>query len=356
MTRKPALLTQALAHFAISFICFALLAGPFTSAAGGEEVPRWAGFVIFLLLSYGLRPFLGLVLDEYPRLPTQTAGCLTVAVSCLLADPMPWFSLFLAGIGYALFLTAAGGESLAFARGHFLRNAAVVAPGMVGASFGAYFGRGFFSPWIFGGLLLLCSVACFFFAMARKYPRRIRSFRHSTARRMPAWGILALTAVPAFSISLVRSLLPVTEFNGALSLLPSLLYGVGILGGGILADRFGPRRVAVLGFCIALPLLTVFTHIPWLFCLGLVALFLPTSVLFGGATAALPSHPHFVFGFYSAVMLLGSVPALFTITVTGTVRTVAAVALILSVAVGQVLYTDYCKPSALIRPWEKGEK
>ena len=63
-----------------------------------------------------------------------------------------------------------------------------------------------------------------------------------------------------------------------------------------------------------------------------------------------------MFGFYSAVMLLGSVPALFTITVTGTVRTVAAVALILSVAVGQVLYTDYCKPSALIRPWEKGEK
>lgn len=226
---------------------------------------------------------------------------------------------------------------------------------MIGAALGAYFG-GLFSPWIFAGILLLCAAACFFFATARKYPRRIRSFRHSTARKMPPFGILALTALPAFSISLVRALLPMAELEEAQPLLLPLLYGAGIFAGGLLADRFGPRRVTVLGFVIALPLLTVFTFIPWLFCLGSAALFLPLSVLFGGATSALPTRPHFVFGLYSAAMLLGSVPSLFPITVTATVRTVAAVALILSLAVGQVLYTDYCKPSVLTRPWEKGEK
>lgn len=355
MTRKAALFTEALAHFAVSFVCYFLLAGPFASAVGVGSVSHWAGSVIFLLLSYGLRPFLGLALDEFPRLPSQTAGCLLVGVACLL-PALPWGMLFVSGIGYALFLTGAGGESLAFARGHFLRNALVLAPGMIGAALGTCFGYAALPLLLLGGVLLLCAVACFLFAMARKYPRRIRSFRHSTARKMPAWGVLVLTCIPAFSVSLVRALLPVTEFNGAFRLIPPLLYALGCVAGGILADRFGPRKVTVIGFGIALPLLTVFTYIPWLFCLGLIALFVPVCVVFGTATTALPTRPHFVFGLCSVAMLLGSVPSLFAITVTATVRMIAAVALVLSVAVGQVLYTDHCKPSALSRPlWEKGE-
>lgn len=343
MTRKEALITESVSHLAVDFACFFLLAGNFSDTAG-TTVLIGAGYLIFLILSFGLRPCFGWVLDETPRLHSQAVGCLLVAFACFLPRSWAWFALFPAAIGSAMFHTGAIGESLAFARGYFSRNAFVISTGAFGAALGTVLGeQSSLKGWILSTVLAVLALACFFFGEARKYPRRIRSFRHSVTRALPDWGILALTLLPLLNIVLVSILLPADWAEGAGALIPAACCMLGRMVGGIAADRFGPRKTALISFSFALICLTVFTHIPWLYCIGLCALCAPTSIVFGTATAALSEKPHFAVGTASAVILLGSVPGFFRTSPSVPVRMLCAGLLILSMAVSLFLYTDHCR-------------
>lgn len=343
MPRKEALITESVAHLAVDLSCFFLLAGYFTQIAQ-STVLVGAGYLIFLILSYGLRPFMGIVLDEMPKLHSQAVGCLLVALSCLFPASWAWFSLFPAAVGSALFHTGALGESVAFARGFFSRNAVLISTGVFGAAAGTVLAQQRVLPgWVLSILLAALALACFFFAEARKYPRRIRAFRHSVTRVLPDWAVLILTLVPLLVISLVGTLLPADWSEGPLILIPAAVCMLGKAVGGVAADRFGPRKTSLISFGLALVLLTVFTHIPWLYCIGLGALCAPSSICFGIATAALPEKPHLAVGTCSLVLLLGTVPGFFRTATTTSIRIMCAGLLILALTVSLGLYTDHCR-------------
>lgn len=341
MGRKAALITEAIAHLMVDLACFFLLAGHLTATAK-TTVLIGAGYLIFLILSYGLRPYFGLFLDEYPRAHSQAIGCLLVGVACLLPQRWAWIALFPAAVGSALFHTGALGESVAFARGYFSRNAIVLSTGVFGAALGTILAqRTTPAPWMIAVVLFFSAFLCFFFAEARKYPRRIRSFRHSITRSLPDWAILVLTAFPALAATLAASLLPADWAKGLWTLIPAAVCMVGRLAGGVAADRFGPRKTLVGCFGIALVLLTVFTHIPWLYCIGLGALCAPLPITFGTSTAALSTKPHFAVGICSMTVLLGTIPAFFQRAATNTVRGVSALLILAALVVSVFLYTDH---------------
>ncbi len=344
MPRKEALITEIITHFAIDLACFFLLAGNFSQTAQ-TTLLIGAGYMIFLVLSYGLRPFLGVLLDEMPNhIHAQAVGCLLVALACLLPSAAAWVALFPAAVGSALFHVGVLGESVSFARGFFSRNAAIISTGIFGAAVGTFLAQQkILSGWVLTLILLALALACFFFAEARKYPKKIRSFRHSVIRSIPDWAILALTLIPLFLISLVGSLLPADWTEGPQILIPAHLCMVGRMAGGVAADRFGPRKTSAVAFGIALLLLTVFTHVPWLYCIGLGALCAPASICFGTATAALPERPHLAMGTASVAILLGTIPGFFHIVPTTTIRALCAVLLIVALVLCLGLYTDHCR-------------
>lgn len=343
MPRKEALITEIITHFAVDLACFFLLAGNFTKTAQ-TTLLIGAGYMIFLILSYGLRPFFGTVLDEVPRLHSQAVGCLLVALACLLPAGAAWVALFPAAVGSALFHTGAMGESLAFARGFFSRNAMVISTGVFGAALGTVLAqRTTLSGKTLTLVLLVFSLGCFFFSEARKYPRRIRSFRHSVIRIVPDWAILLLTMIPLLIISLVATLLPPDWAEGPMILIPAAVCMLGRVAGGIGADRFGPKKITVISFASALLLLTVFTHVPWLYCIGLGALCAPLSICFGTATAALSEKPHLAVGTGSVVILLGTIPGFFRTAPTLSIRFLCAGLLIVALAVSLGLYTDHSR-------------
>ncbi len=343
MPRKEALITEIITHFAIDLACFFLLAGNFTKTAQ-TTLLIGAGYMIFLILSYGLRPFLGTVLDEIPRLHSQAVGCLLVAVACLLPVGAAWVALFPAAVGSALFHVGALGESVAFARGFFSRNAMVISTGVFGATAGTVLAqRTPLSGWKLALLLLALSLGCFFFTEARKYPRKIRSFRNSVIRIFPDWAVLLLTMIPLLIIALVGTLLPPDWAKGPMILIPAAVCMLGRIAGGFAADRFGPRKTMAVCLGAALLLLTVFTHVPWLYCLGLGALSAPASVCFGTVTAALPEKPHLAVGTGSLAILLGTMPGFFRTAPTLSIRFLCAGLLIVALALSLVLYTDHCR-------------
>lgn len=356
MTRKAALLTEALTHFVLCLTCYALLSGSF-AAAEGDSALAGGGTVLFFLLAYGLRPFLGVAIDEYPRIHSMSVGCLAVTAALLFPPSWAWAVPMVCGLGYALFGAGIGGESLCFARGYFLRNGVVLATGILGAAVGSCLGPLNLPVGVYAVLLIAGAFACFFFAESRKYPRRIRSFRHSVLASVPRPAVLFLSFFPLFVSALTPALLPTSEFGGYGILIPVGACALGRVVGAFAADRFGPRKAAAVSFGIALPLMTVFTHLPWVYCVGLVALNGATAVSFGAATAALPSRPHFVFGMGSVALLAGCVPCLFSFPVTPTLRMICGLLLVAAMAVSYFLYTDHCKIfSAPYRMGEKGEK
>lgn len=344
MPRKEALITETVAHLMVDLACFFLLAGNFSQTAQTTLLVG-AGYLIFLILSYGLRPFLGVLLDEMPvHLHGQAVGCLLVALACLLSPVAPWVALFPAAVGSALFHVGALGESVAFARGFFSRNAAVISTGVFGAALGTFLAQQTrFSGLLLTLILLILALACFFFTEARKYPKKIRSFRHSVTRTFPDWAILILTLIPLFLISLVTNLLPADWTSGSKILIPATVCMLGRMIGGIAADRFGPRKTSAVAFGIALLLLTVFIHVPWLYCIGLGALCAPSSICFGTATAALPERPHFAMGTASIAILLGAIPGFFRTAPTVSIRFLCAGLLTVALTVSLILYTDHCR-------------
>lgn len=354
MTRKEAIVTEMISHFTVDLACFFLLAGRFSLAVSPSLLG--GGYLIFLLISFGLRPFLGVVLDEFPRFPAQTVGCLAVGVACLLPVSWGWGALFLAAVGSALFHTGMGGESVSFARGYFLRVGLILSTGCLGAALGGLLARTSFPSWVCALLLVFCSLGCYFFAQARKYPRRIRSFRHSMTRKLPWWGALGLTLVPLFVAALTGALLPPDRTDGVWGILPPLFCLLGRGLGAFAADRFGPRKTSVVCFGAAALLLTVFTHIPLAYCVGLGFLSAPLSVGIGTAVSVLPSRPHFSFGVCCTAVMTGSVFGFFRGAATEPVRLLVGVLLIVSAAISAFLYTDHCKMFVIPRPKGKGEK
>ena len=125
MQRKIVLIAHTVTHFTVDLACFFFFAQVFApqsvSAAEGT-----AGFLLFSLLSFGLRPLLGVLLDEHPHLHPQAVGCLAVGIGLLLPGSVAWFSLILLGVGSAFFHVCAAGESVIFARGFFFRNGIVL--------------------------------------------------------------------------------------------------------------------------------------------------------------------------------------------------------------------------------------
>ena len=355
MLRKEALLTEAVTHFVVDFACFFLLSGTFASVAEGRSAVLGAGYLIFLILAYGIRPFVGAVLDEYPRFHSQSVGCLLVGIACLLPPSAGWIALFSAAVGSGLFHVGIGGESLAFARGFFARSASVLSTGALGTVLGSAAAKTDLPSWFCSIAVGVAALACFLFSESRKYPRKIRAFRHSVSPFVPPRAAFLLTLFPVVAASMTVGFLPTERTDGFWRYLPAIAVFLGRILGGVFADRFGPRKTAAVSFLGATVCLTVFTHVPWLYCVGLAFISAPVSVTLGAGVASLPSRPHFSFGVWSFALLMGTVPAFFRGAVTPAVRVSAAVLLLCSVVLSLFLYTDHCKTLSFSLRREKGD-
>lgn len=336
MKRKQALLAQFLAHLTVDLACSYLL----FSRLPAEKLP--AGALIFLLITFSLRPFLGLVLDTFPNLQPQAAGCALVSVGTLL--PSSWWgaALVLAALGSALFHTGAAGESICFARGLYARAAIVFAPGAIGVALGQVCAAQPILALLPALTVPASAVLCFLFTDARKYPRRIRAFASTVRGFYPPWAVLLLTLIITGFATLSRSILP-AQATGWDLLGLAVMATLGRLVGGFAADRFGPRKTLMTCFAAALPCMTVFVHIPWIYAIGIGLLAAPFAVMLGNLTASLPQNPHFAFGILSLAIMAGSLPAFVTETVTNPMRYTASGLILICLLASSLLNTDFCR-------------
>lgn len=84
--------------------------------------------------------------------------------------------------------------------------------------------------------------------------------------------------------------------------------GTGKMLGGILADRFGARRVGVISCLAAVPLLLVSNEIMWLSLVAVALFSMTMAITLGGLVSVLPSNPGVAFGITTLGLMIGTIP------------------------------------------------
>jgi FSR family fosmidomycin resistance protein-like MFS transporter len=272
---------------------------------GGEGL-----FLLILLynvLAFGTQFLLGILVDRY-RAPRggAAAGCLLAAMGIVAAGADPWIAAVLAGFGNSLFHVGAGSLSLNINPGKAAAPGIFVAPGALGlfggvtlAKMGAYHGPTFI-------LLMLIACAAILFQQGPPVRYERRDLKVAPDYFEILLIILLLTV-------LVRALVGMTvafPWKSDLSLM-GVLIAVIVIGkglGGILADRFGWRRVAVTGLLISAPLLTFLGDTPYLGIAGAFFFQMTMAVTLTAVACLFPGRSAFAFGLPCLALIIGALP------------------------------------------------
>ncbi len=327
MFSKVRLACYSLSHCIVDLCCFYLLMGYLAPAVDGATASLW--FLLYDTVAFGLQPLLGIVLDRLScshkaaRLFSALGVLLTVFAVLLRSYAI--VSIALAALGNALFHIGGGVDTLRCGGGRMAPNGIFVATGAVGVSVGSLLGRGLagsFCDCVILGLSVLSFALCVIALLRdRNTSRHTASCSHTyptdtvsydRAKRPPALAVVII----AFSVVVLRAFigaalsLPVT-LSGVLVILPGLCSALGKALGGVLADRFGARRVGALTVAMSAVCFALSGVFPPLSLAGLLLFNCSMPITLCVTASALERFHGLAFGLTTLGLLIGTLPCFF---------------------------------------------
>ena len=319
MERKSAwgvLGTYTVTHAAVDAACAVLL---WTAYEDGRlsASAAWSAFFAYNLLAFAVQPLVGLAADRLRLGRGAAAGGALLTATAAAVALVPgaiWTAVVLAGLGNAVFHVGGGVVSLRAAPGRAGPVGVFVAPGAAGwpsASSparpalrrGRWSRRWSSSPPPWPSSPPPGSDAAAPATSARPPQPRWR------APAWPSWRCCSsVVGVRAFV-----GLTLVLPWKSDLVLLAALTAAVvtGKAAGGLLADRFGWRRVAVTALVASLPLLALGASSPVAGVAGVLLFNMTMPVTLAAVAAVLPrGNEGFAFGLTCLALFCGSAPSL----------------------------------------------
>lgn len=297
-------------HFALEVICFQF----YTAYFGNPEIAL-AATLIYDLIAFFPQFAIGAAVEKYRRLHIGKLGAALVLLGALSAFfpslPVRIIGLILLSAGNAC-VHVGGAEATLFSCGDRIAPAAVfIAGGAFGVVTGRLLGSAQLSMWI-GISVMLCAACliCISDSMRRNTDRIPSQLQLAHPKR----HIIAVILLAFFTVT-VRGLLAYgipTGWNQSPLQTVALFsaMGLGKAAGGLLSDRFGAKKTALLstGLCVPLLLLGNSRMIPSL--LGIALFSMTTAATLGILVSAAPEHPLIAYGMTTVGLVAGSVPAM----------------------------------------------
>lgn len=284
------------AHCAVDFSCALLMLG--SVCLRGDAA---LCILLYNFCAFALQMPLGLLADRLGRCRLwASGGCLLVLGAFFLP---PTEAAVCAGIGNAAFHIGGGLDTL---NSHAKSGALgiFVSPGALGLFLGGL-GASSLPPAVGAAVCGLSAAAILLWCRG---PENAPASLQGTAKSGVPCALLCL-----FLVVVLRSALGLAfDFSWKGSLAPPFTLAV-VLGktcGGLLADRIGPRRTAVLTL-LASAVLFVFSGVP---AAGLAAVFLFNTTMpltLHAASRRLPGAKGFSFGLLTFALFLGFLPGFF---------------------------------------------
>ncbi|MBL0169713.1 MAG: hypothetical protein IPP90_03135 [Gemmatimonadaceae bacterium] len=303
-TVRASLAVYGLLHFLIDAI------GAATVFAILERDGRSPGTPLLLaygLISFASRPLLGLLVDARDSARhAAMAGSALVACGSVLFAGRPFEAVVALGIGNALFHVGAGSISFRLMPGRAGPSGLFAAPGALGVFAGTTLGsHALTHSWIGGSALLVLAAVS---STLSEPPRDVDS-SNVDARDTDAPVLFVLLSIALVSFAGFALRFP-WQSTPSLAIVVVTGVAIGRAAGGVLADTFGWRLIALGGLLAAIPLLmSGATHVI-LGVFGAVLLNLAIPVASTVTFNRLRAHPAFAFGLVSLALIAGGLPAL----------------------------------------------
>jgi FSR family fosmidomycin resistance protein-like MFS transporter len=311
-----ALSVYALAHGAVDATCVGAL---WAAYHGGSLSSRaaWSAFFLYNLLAFAVQPLIGLSVDRFGRaLTLAAAGALATAAGLGMAalPHAAFLGVAVLGLGNAAFHVGGGVMSLKAAPGRATPLGVFVAPGAAGVVAGTLVGRAGGPVWLFAVALLPLAAATLVLPapVFAANPSSSRSGSDVSAAAATGLELIVLLLLFVIAVRAYAGMALVLPWKSHLPLLAFLTTGV-VLGkglGGVLADRFGWRAVAVSALLLSIPLLALG---PTSAAAGVAGSFLfnmTMPITLVAVAHALHGHDGFAFGLTCLALFVGSAPVI----------------------------------------------
>lgn len=296
-------------HFALEVICFQFYNLYFGSLAAAALMA-----LVYDTLAFFPQFFIGALSESRPKLPTGPLGaCMVLLGGCTAffgSTPLRTAGLLVLSLGNA-FVHVGGAKATLYTCDDKIAPSAVF---VAGGSFGVITGKmlGVSGISIFAGLIVMLggSVLMHFadriYSTAKKQTPRLHmadTRRNTAAVIMLAFFVVSVRGLLGYGLPTAWNSTPLRGF------LLFCMMGVGKALGGILSDRFGAKKTALISTGLSLPLLLLGDNNMWISLAGIALFSMTMSSTLGILVSAVPEHPLMAYGVTTTGLLAGTLPA-----------------------------------------------
>lgn len=300
-------------HFVTELICF------FALGRYVESVPvMWLIFFTYDMLAFVPQAVIGYISDKFPKISFGLIGLIFLAAALILQNcvSIPFLSLVILCVGNACVHVNGAEVTLRTSGGSLSHSAIFVSGGSFGVICGKLLSKTACPPWL---LLILIASAVPFVILAQLYLKGKGSKDDSSCeafsynnKKISRAAVIVLAVFVVFVRGYMAYGIP-TSWNKTTfqTILLFVCMGIGKAAGGILADLFGIKKIALLSVLLALPFLMFGDNNMYLSLTGVVFFSMTMSVTLGLLVSVLPRTPGLAFGLTTTGLFLGVVPVFF---------------------------------------------
>ena len=326
-------------HFIVEVVCFFFL-----SRITNNPYIVWLIPFIYDGLAFVPQSLIGYVSDKYPKINMGLIGTILLLITYLLyglTNTNIFITLILLCLGNA-FLHIAGAENTLKNSNGRLSPAAIF---VAGGSFGVITGRLLATTSISPLILLLPILSLIpFTLLADSY----KSKEHGCSKFDYVRKDISpyLIVLIAFIVVIVRGYLGYgIPTSWKKSVLENVIFfftmGLGKALGGILSDKFGIRKVAILSTLLAIPFLCFGDNIMIISIIGVMFFSMTMAITLAILVSVLKKNPGLAFGITTIGLFLGTAPIFFIkLTQEINIILIIVISILCSIALGWVLKED----------------
>lgn len=304
-------------HFVTEVICFYCL-----SREIGDSVFLWIFPLIYDALAFVPQAIIGYISDKFRRINFGIIGILLMAFAGLDFGfdllPGKYTALIILCLGNSAVHISGAETTLRISQGKLSHSAIFVSGGSFGVISGRLLAKTFIPHWAVS-LLVLTAVPFIILAdMLRKEKQptehkspACKGFNY-TSDKLPAMLVLLLAVMIVAVRGYMGYGIP-TSWNKTVvqNVLLYCAMGIGKASGGVLADMFGVKRVAMLSAALALPFLLFGDKVMGVSLIGVMLFSMTMSITLALIVSVLPDTPGLAFGFTTTGLFIGTAPIFF---------------------------------------------
>lgn len=302
-------------HFVTEVICFFML-----GRYGGDSLSLWFVPLMYDMLAFVPQSLIGYACDKVPRLRVGIPGLALMSIALvvwntgLFSSPIP--SLVILCLGNACTHVAGAEVTLRTAHGRLGPSAVFVAGGSFGVISGTLLSATTMPYWI---LILLAATAVPFVLLAEDERKKADAeravpcadFQYHSLKIAAVWVVLLATFIVIVRGYMGYGIPTAWKKTTFQTVMLFVTMGVGKGAGGLLADRFGVKKTAMLSAALALPFLLCGDRHMLVSLVGVMLFSMTMSVTLALLVSALPRTPGLAFGLTTIGLFLGTAPIFF---------------------------------------------